>query len=373
MLDVTKFWNNRYKNGGDSGFGSYGYPLYRKLALLRDLDINSIAEIGCGDFHFGNKLLEQYPGVKYTGQDISEVILEKNKEKFPIPRFIDNVDKLPEADLLLCMDVLFHVVDDKEYEKLIFTLKKKWTKYLALTSYEKEDKSERISKHLNIRKFDPSIFGEPIVREIVEEDGEMYFYLFKRDSESAKTGPIDFSKVTCCLITKEKEYPKEILEHLKQFNFGETLILVDSDSPFNKYNLFRGAKNDLIYYQDDDAICPVKELSEQSDPNMINVAMKKEHYEAHKDLRFTMGLGWGAIFPKKVLGSLNEYLKVYGADAVFKRETERILTYLNYPQNRLVLPIKDLPSAYAEDRLWRQPEHEEFKKLAAERCASLVI
>ena len=85
-----------------------------------------------------------------------------------------------------------------------------------------------------------------------------------------------------------------------------------------------------------------------------------------------MGLGWGAIFPKHLLGSLNKYTQVYGEDAVFKRETERIFTYLNYPQNRLVLPVLDLPSALGPDRLWRQPEHQSYKKMAEERCKALL-
>lgn len=182
---------------------------------------------------------------------------------------------------------------------------------------------------------------------------------------------MDASKISCCLITKEYEYPKEILEHLSQFNFGEILIQTMCDSPYRKHEVFARAENDLIYYQDDDAICPVKELLELSRPDIINVAMKEGHFWAHSENKSTMGLGWGAIFPKSALGVLKRYTDVYGQDDVFKRETERILTYLNYPQNRLVLPIVDLPSAYDDSRLWRQPNHNEFKKLAEERCKNL--
>lgn len=184
---------------------------------------------------------------------------------------------------------------------------------------------------------------------------------------------IDLTKVSCCLITKEDEYPQQIMDQLKTFGFGEILVHDHSDSPFNKYRVFAMAKNDLIYYQDDDAICPVKELSELSDPNMINVAMKPSHYEAYMGTRMTMGLGWGAIFPKEILKTLKKYTDVYGEDELFKRETERILTYLNWPQNRLELPIYDLPSAYAADRLWRQPIHQTNIALVTERCAKLVL
>lgn len=183
---------------------------------------------------------------------------------------------------------------------------------------------------------------------------------------------IDLSKVSCCLITKDKTYPQIIMVDILQHGFGEILILTNSDSPFRKHELFAKAKYDLIYYQDDDAICPIQELVRLSEPDKINLAIKEGHYNAHINNRATMGLGWGSIFPKTVLNDLKKYTEIYGEDDVFQRETERILTYLNYPQNRFILNIIDLSSAYAEDRLWRQPQHQEFKLLAEQRCEKLI-
>ena len=183
---------------------------------------------------------------------------------------------------------------------------------------------------------------------------------------------IDLKNVSACLITKEPLYPREILEQLTQFPFGEILILTNSDSPIRKQDLFTKAKHDLIYYQDDDAICPIADLVNLSNPEMINVAMKPGHFEAYAHTRMTMGLGWGSIFPKKLLESLKRYTDVYGEDALYQREDGRIFTYLNYPQNRLVLPIQDLPSAIAPDRLWRQPIHQPNMGLVENRCASLL-
>lgn len=183
---------------------------------------------------------------------------------------------------------------------------------------------------------------------------------------------IDVTQTSCCLITKDSIYPKVILDHISQFPFGEILILTHSDSPFRKHELFAKAKYKTIYYNDDDAICPIVDLLELSQPDIINLAMKEGHFYAHKDNKSSMGLGWGAIFPKALLQSLDKYTKIYGEDEVFKRETERILTYLNFPQNRLILPITDLPSAWREDRLWRQPNHNQFKVIAEERCRKIT-
>jgi hypothetical protein len=183
---------------------------------------------------------------------------------------------------------------------------------------------------------------------------------------------IDLTQVSCCLNTKEATYPKEILDHVSKFPFGEILILTHSDSPYRKHELFAKAKYPTIYYQDDDAICPIQSLVELSEDNIINLAIKESHFEAHKNNRSTMGLGWGAVFPKSLLLTLQKYVKIYGEDEVYQRETERIFTYLNFPQNRLILPIQDLPSAWAEDRLWRQPDHNRFKQIAEERCHGLI-
>lgn len=185
---------------------------------------------------------------------------------------------------------------------------------------------------------------------------------------------IDLKQVSACLITKNSIYPPEVLRHTSSFPFGEILVLTNCDSPYRKYELFLKAKYDLLYYSDDDAICPIPQIRQLSHPDKINIAMKPGHMEAYKNHKMTMGLGWGSIFNKSVLQSLKKYTDVYGEDDVFKRETERILTALNYPiQNRLSLNIVDLPSAMAPDRLWRQPGHNESALLAEERCNSLVL
>lgn len=178
MADLTKdYWNQRYASGGNSGYGSYDEQLTKKLKWLKGLPIESITEIGCGDFNFGFNLLKQYPEAKYTGYDISDVIIEKNKKLYPQYDFTNELP-MPGADLTLCVDVLFHVLDDNEYDILLINLKQalRFGKYLALTAYEQPQKT---ANHLKVRVFNPSYFGKPIIRRVVEEDGKLYFYLFK--------------------------------------------------------------------------------------------------------------------------------------------------------------------------------------------------
>lgn len=174
----TQYWDERYKNGLTSGYGSYGEQLQKKLNWLEELDIKTITEVGCGDFNFGRHLLMMYPDARYTGYDISPFIVNRNQGLYPYASFT-NDPKLPKADLVMCIDVLFHVLDDAECETLLNNLDKLWTKYLCITAYERDE--DLNSHHVKIRKFDPARFGTPIIRETVEEDGDLKFYLFKRD------------------------------------------------------------------------------------------------------------------------------------------------------------------------------------------------
>jgi hypothetical protein len=364
MDTITRdYWNQRYSSGGNSGYGSYGQQLIKKLQWLSDLDINSISEIGCGDFNFGQGLVDIYR-VPYVGYDISDFIIGKNQEEHEESgiAFTNELSEVPPADLLVCVDVLFHVLDDGEYENILKEIDKRWTKYLAITAYE----YERITaSHLNVRKFDYRRFGEPVIREIVEEDGQMYFYLFKRHC-------IDLQQVSCCLNTKEHIYPPQILDHIAQFPFGEVLIRTDSDSPYRKYELLERAKFDMIYYQDDDAICAVDDLVKNYKEGMINILMDAPKIEQYKNYRMTMGLGWGSLFNREILMNLKRYTDIYGEDELFRRDTEKILTHLVYPQNRIVSSHQDLPTAMASDRLWRQPNHWTNMQLIIDRCRSLI-
>jgi len=181
---------------------------------------------------------------------------------------------------------------------------------------------------------------------------------------------IDPKTISLILISKDSKYPQQVLDSIFEFPWGE--VIVDSGSPSiaRRYELAKQAKFDLVAFQDDDCICSWKELLELSQPDLINMAMKQGHFDTYKNSISSL-MGWGSIFPKSLITSLEKYVKIYGEDEVYKREADRIFTYLNFPQNRLVLPIMDLPSAYAPDRMWRQPNHQPFRLLAEDRCKNL--
>jgi len=182
-----EYWNKRYLNHDPrgSGGGSYGEPMWHKADALAALpDVKSIVEIGSGDFNFGKHLTSILPTVKYDGYDISDAVIDRSRRLFSTSdqriQFSDMppLDEfLPQSDLLLCIDVLFHIIDDAEYRAMLRYLHRNWWKYLALTAYEYDGPSDG---HVRIRKFDPSMFGTPILQETIEEPGSLQFYIFKR-------------------------------------------------------------------------------------------------------------------------------------------------------------------------------------------------
>ena len=112
------YWERRYRNGGNSGAGSYGRLAEFKAEVIngfvKDRGIQSVVEYGCGD---GAQLaLAEYHS--YTGVDVSRTVLEQARERFPAFTFA-HLSELPEevaAELALSLDVIYHLVEDETFE-----------------------------------------------------------------------------------------------------------------------------------------------------------------------------------------------------------------------------------------------------------------
>jgi cyclopropane fatty-acyl-phospholipid synthase-like methyltransferase len=119
------YWERRYREGGNSGDGSYGRLAEFKAQVLNrfvsDNQIETVVEFGCGD---GNQLsLARYP--RYLGLDVSPTAIRNCSARFSgdasksfqlyDPRAWSDSAGWLKADAALSLDVLYHLVEDEIY------------------------------------------------------------------------------------------------------------------------------------------------------------------------------------------------------------------------------------------------------------------
>jgi hypothetical protein len=121
--NMSNVFTNIYENNvwGGSGIGSkleVCEPLISMLEeYIRSNDIKTMVDIGCGDMQWMPSLLNKV-NIKYTGIDIVNSVIEKNKENHPDLNFINSnicdidIQNMPDADLFFIKDVLQHWTSD---------------------------------------------------------------------------------------------------------------------------------------------------------------------------------------------------------------------------------------------------------------------
>ena len=104
--------------------------------------------------------------VDYTGGDIVEELIKKLQDQYTSNRIkFTNLDiisqKLPEADLMICRDCLFHF-DPIEVIKFFKNFASSNIKYLLTTTHINSDKKFKNAKNLQTGKFHKiDLFSEP--------------------------------------------------------------------------------------------------------------------------------------------------------------------------------------------------------------------
>ncbi len=116
------YWDNRYKIGGDSGFGSKGDLLTYKAEtineIIKEFGAKSVVDLGCGDGNLA-RLIECE---EYTGYDISQeainIASKKRKGNF--------TTEVPEGefDIALSIDIIGHITDKGDLRDHLNYLKK---------------------------------------------------------------------------------------------------------------------------------------------------------------------------------------------------------------------------------------------------------
>ena len=105
--------------------------------------------------------------------------------------------------------------------------------------------------------------------------------------------------ISCVLITKKTEYPKIIMDRLTLGFFDEILVYSECPSVYERYKLAKEAKNEIIYFQDDDALVNYQSLFKRYNGQITNT-MTEGFKNFYEPLGCTL-VGWGCYFPKSML------------------------------------------------------------------------
>lgn len=108
--------------------------------LLNDLNTTSLLDIPCGDFRWMQKI--DLSKIHYTGADIVEGLIEKNKEQykdkinveFKILNLIN--EPLPKSDIIIVRDCFVHF-SFSDIFKALENIKSSGCKYLLTTTFPK--------------------------------------------------------------------------------------------------------------------------------------------------------------------------------------------------------------------------------------------
>ena len=154
MNKISKnYFEKRYKSGIGSGDGSIGKVRDFKHEILRKYlgyyNLHSFLDVGCGDLSFWH----EKPPKHYIGVDFSKTIQTRNKLKFDRKFITVDIAKsvLPRADVIICFDVLFHILNDKDYSQIIFNMCRAAKKFVFIYTWLNEPKNY-VRKHQKYRK-----------------------------------------------------------------------------------------------------------------------------------------------------------------------------------------------------------------------------
>ena len=155
------YWESRYRLGLTSGSGSMGELAHFKAGMLNEFvrvhDVRSVIEFGCGD---GLQLaLANYPN--YVGIDVSHAAIELCRRRFEgdaTKVFLwQHVSaggaepELPDADLALSLDVIYHLLEDDVYRRYLADFFGAARRYAIIYSSNRPDQAS--APHVRHREF----------------------------------------------------------------------------------------------------------------------------------------------------------------------------------------------------------------------------
>jgi SAM-dependent methyltransferase len=169
IFDTNK-WGGESVSGKGSGL-ERTYRIRQQLpGLWQRLGVTSILDVPCGDHGWIDTL--DLSGYDYTGVDIVPALIEQNRARYPGRRFlVADVceDRLPDADFVLCRDLLVHL-SFADIEAALANLLAVNGRYLMCTTFPhiRENRDAVTGKHRRLNMC-LAPFGWPEPLELLDE------------------------------------------------------------------------------------------------------------------------------------------------------------------------------------------------------------
>jgi hypothetical protein len=163
-----QYWEERYRKGNTSGFGSYGRLARFKAQIINKFitaeQIDCVIDFGCGD---GNQL-SFFSINDYIGVDISPTIIKKCKKKYlgDSGKTFYTLDEFKatsvKGDLSLSMDVIFHLIENENFEsymKILFDSAKRFCIIYSSNDNKKSDPALHVRHRLFTKWIEDNILN----------------------------------------------------------------------------------------------------------------------------------------------------------------------------------------------------------------------
>jgi SAM-dependent methyltransferase len=138
LIYHSNYWGNSHsRSGPGSDLDSTAAVRGALPQLLRDLEVHSLLDAACGDFHWMSQL--SLPVDEYVGVDIVPAMIRRNNAEFgnATRRFICLdfcKDMLPRVDAILAREVLVHL-SYADIFKALRNFRQSGAKYLIATTH----------------------------------------------------------------------------------------------------------------------------------------------------------------------------------------------------------------------------------------------
>lgn len=324
--DITQAFTHIYEIGGwgrdtqgnaISGGGSLVQNAKKYMTFLQNFlkknNIKSVIDVGCGDWSFSQYI--DWTGIDYVGYDVVKSVIDTNNKKFSNKNCIfllgdaTQLD-LPQADLLICKDVLQHLSNE---DVSLFLKQLNKFKYCLITNdvnpQTETSTNENIEtgsyRIIDLTKSPFAVKGHKVLTYISDQNKKQVLCIINNPNTSK--GTYKFSKdpidVVIPCVAKDKRTLDLCINGIKKNGSNiRRIIVVSPEKLTTKAEWFNEAKFPF------------------SKQTLINQIFKDENHEVKEQFKYWVGWVYQQLlklYAPFVIPNISSNTLLLDADTIF--------------------------------------------------------